>query len=182
MAKKIGMNNHIVNAFNEIKDIQGLTHYKLAINEGKSDAEALEIANTHNRDKSRSPMQWTSDTLSGFSSDTSWIGLNPDYLTLNVAIQEKNTRSLLSKYKQLIALRNSEPILQYGAYEKLIFLKDCISFTREYNEESIKCFFNFSENPKEITLNANDKILMGERIIKPNNYLIVKAIAKYHIF
>lgn len=172
--EEIGMKNHVANSFNDIKDIQGITHYKLAINNGKSDVEALQIANEHNRDKSRSPMQWNSDTLSGFSSTTSWLGINPDYLTLNAVVQEKNIVSMLTKYRQLIALRNSEPVLQYGNYEKLSFSNDCISFIRIYNKERIKCFFNFSKNPIEIALDSKEKVLLGKTTIRPNNYLIVK--------
>lgn len=172
--EEIGMKNIEANSIDEMVDIQGRTQYNLALNKGVSEAEALKIGNEHNRDKSRSPMQWSSNNFAGFSLSKPWIKVNDNYTTLNVQQQEHDLESMLSKYKQLIALRNSEPVLQYGKYKKLFFLNDLISFTREYNNEIIKCFFNFSENSKKIILNENEKILIGKTVINPNNYLIIK--------
>lgn len=172
--EEIGMKNIEANSIDEMVDIQGRTQYNLALNKGLSEAEALKIGNEHNRDKSRSPMQWSSNNFAGFSLSKPWIKVNDNYTTLNVQQQEHDLESMLSKYKQLIALRNSEPVLQYGKYKKLFFLNDLISFTREYNNEIIKCFFNFSENSKKIILNENEKILIGKTVINPNNYLIIK--------
>lgn len=174
--EEIGMENIEANSLSEIKDIQGRTQYQLAINKGLSENEALKIGNEHNRDKSRSPMQWNLDTLAGFSSSKSWIKVNTNYTTVNVALQEKNSESILSKYKQLIALRNSEPILEYGEYKELSFKNDCIKFTRSFNEELITCYFNFGKNNLEVALKENEKILLGTLIIYPNKYLIVQTI------
>ena len=63
--EEIGMENIEANALSEIKDIQGRTHYQLALNKGYSEMEALKIGNKHNRDKSRSPMQWNDKTIKG---------------------------------------------------------------------------------------------------------------------
>ena len=171
--EEIGMKNHIANSFNEIKDIQGVTHYKLAMKEGKTHEEALKIGNKNNRDKSRSPMQWSSDTLSGFSSTKSWIALNPDYITLNVAQQIKDAESMLSKYKQLIALRNSEPVLQYGSYKKLSIKDDCIHFIRSYHNSKINVIINFGK-PYTIDLPDNSIVLLGSPILKTDDFIIFK--------
>lgn len=175
--EEIGMKNHIANTFNEIKDIQGITHYKLAIKERKTLEEALKIANEHNRDKSRSPMQWNADTLAGFSLAKSWIPLNPDYTTLNVALQEKDTESMLSKYKQMIALRNAEPVLQYGSYEKLEIKDDCIHFIRSYQGYKINVLINFGK-PYTFDLPNNAKVLLGSPILNTNYFLIFKESEK----
>ncbi|RYG42559.1 MAG: glucohydrolase, partial [Chitinophagaceae bacterium] len=53
--EEIGMHNIVADRFEDIIDIQGRTHYKLAIADGKSKPEALALANRNNRDKSRSP-------------------------------------------------------------------------------------------------------------------------------
>ncbi len=172
--EEIGMTNIEANSINEMMDIQGLTHYNLALKEGKSEVEALEIGNTHNRDKSRSPMQWNNSNFAGFSSSKPWIKVHENYKQLNVALLEKNNYSLLNNYKKLILLRNSEPALQYGIYKDLSFSNDIISFTRVYKNETIRCFFNFSEKPFDVTLNKNEKILHGNSLIKPNKYLIIK--------
>jgi len=173
--EEIGMQNIEANSIEEMKDIQGLTHYNLALKDGNSQAKALEIGNRHNRDKSRSPMQWNNESFAGFSDNTPWIKVHQNYTSLNVAALEKQENSLLNNYKKLIALRNSEPVLQYGDYENLSFSNNQISFTRKYNAEIIKAFFNFSETPMLIKIDPNEKVLIGETTIKPNHYLIVKG-------
>ena len=173
--EEIGMENIMANSIDEMKDVQGHTQYKLALKGGKSKEDALALGNEHNRDKSRGPMQWDSSIYAGFSVKEPWIKVHQNYLELNVSALEKTENSLLNKYKKLIALRNAEPVLHYGEYRELIFSNDMIQFTREYNGEKIHCFFNFSENSKEINLKENQRVLLGTSILKSNNFLIVKS-------
>jgi len=172
--EEIGMENIEANSIDEIMDIQARTHYNLALKIGKSNEEALVVGNNYNRDKSRSPMQWNDTEFSGFSNKTPWIKVNENHTYLNVVSSEKNENSLLNNYKKLIALRNSEPILQYGKYKQLSFLNDIIGFTRTFNGDTIKCYFNFGKNPKKITLEKGETILLGELPIEPNKYSIIK--------
>tara|TARA_R110000868_G_scaffold152940_3_gene378189 strand:- start:232 stop:1857 length:1626 start_codon:yes stop_codon:yes gene_type:complete len=172
--EEIGMENIEANSLDEMMDIQGRTHYNLSLDNGKSKEEALIIGNTHNRDKSRSPMQWNDTEFAGFSNKTPWIKVHENHTYLNVASLEKKENSLLNNYKKLIALRNSEPALQYGKYKQLSFLNDVIAFTRTFNGDTIKCYFNFGENPKKIALEKNENILLGELTMQPNTYLIIK--------
>jgi trehalose-6-phosphate hydrolase len=173
--EEIGMKNHIANSFAEIKDIQGVTHYKQAIKEGKTPEEALKIGNENNRDKSRSPMQWNSDTLSGFSSTKSWVTLNPNYIALNVEQQNEDTESMLSRYRQLIALRNSEPILQYGSYKKLSFIDDRIQFIRSYQKSKITIIINFGK-PDTIDLPDNSEVLLGSPVLDTDGFVVFKEL------
>ncbi len=171
--EEIGMENIEAHSIDEMMDIQGRTQYQVALDNGKSKQEALKIGNKHNRDKSRSPMQWDDSEFAGFSNRTPWIKVNENHTYLNVASSEKNEHSLLNNYKKLIALRNALPTLQYGNYQQLSFLNDVIGFTRTFNGGTIKCFFNFGEHPQQITLEKSEQILLGELTIKPNKYLII---------
>ncbi|SDW33655.1 alpha-glucosidase [Flavobacterium degerlachei] len=173
--EEIGMENIKANTIAEMMDVQGRINYNLAIKAGKSEAEALTIGNEHNRDKSRSPMQWNAEYLAGFSDKSSWIKVNPNYTKINVASLEAQNNSLLNRYKKLITLRNTEAVLQYGKYSQLSFSNDCISFVRTYNGENIKCYFNFSANPLEVIVKSNQKILEGKAQIQANAYLIIKG-------
>ena len=175
--EEIGMKNHWANSFDEMQDIQGVTLYNLALEEGKTPEEALEIGNRNNRDKSRSPMQWNADTLAGFSSTRSWMELNPDHSALNVAQQIEDSTSMLSKYKRLIELRNSEPVLQYGNYKKLNFKDDCIYFTRTYNGSDIDVIINFGK-PITIDLPSKNEILIGSPVLNTNDFIVYKRSGK----
>lgn len=172
--EEIGMENIEANSIDEIKDIQGRTHYNIALKNGKSVEEALKIGNEHNRDKSRSPMQWNNTQFAGFSKVQPWIKVHENYTYLNVAALEKKDNSLLNNYKKLIALRNIEPVFQYGNYEQLSMANNCIFFIRDYKGERVKCYFNFGKIPIKIDLNSNEIVLAGNALILPNNYLLVK--------
>tara|TARA_R110000868_G_scaffold396971_3_gene669470 strand:- start:5294 stop:6847 length:1554 start_codon:yes stop_codon:yes gene_type:complete len=172
--EEIGMENIEAYSINEIIDIQGRTQYQLVLDNGKSVDQALEIGNKHNRDKSRSPMQWDDTEHSGFSDRTPWIKVHQNHSYLNVAASEKDEHSLLNRYKKIISLRNSEPVLQYGYYKELTFLNDMIIFTRIFDGDTIKCYFNFGELPYQVALEKKERILLGELTIEPDKYLIIK--------
>ncbi|MBL0026294.1 MAG: hypothetical protein IPO98_15470 [Saprospiraceae bacterium] len=101
-------------------------------------------------------------------------GTFQNYTDVNVASLAKQENSLLSRYRKIIALRNSESVLQYGEYEQLDFSNDCISFTRTYEGDSIKCVFNFGQSQKNVALQSNEKILLGKTPVTSNGYLIYR--------
>ncbi|NVO21527.1 MAG: alpha-glucosidase [Bacteroidetes bacterium] len=169
--EEIGMQNITANTPGEIIDIQGKTHYQLALQEGKSPGEALRIGNENNRDKSRSPMQWDNSLNAGFTLGKPWIKVSESYKRMNVQQSQKDTNSLLNTYKALLALRNNEKALQYGTYEQLELKNDMISFTREYQSDRIAVFINFG-NATTIQLPSNAKILRGNSTLEKNSFLI----------
>lgn len=173
--EEIGMRNILAGSYEEIVDIQGKTHYKLAVAEGKPESEALKIANDHNRDKSRSPMQWDATANAGFSVGKPWIKIHPDYITANVAASMPDQQSILNQYKKLIALRNNELVLQYGQYTDLNFKKDMITYTRSLGIEQITVVINFGKSSK-YAIPAKAIVLYGSIKLKKNKFLIYKVL------
>ena len=171
--EEIGMHNITAQNIIEMVDIQGKTHYQLALDKGKNPDEALVEGNKHNRDKSRSPMQWSANSFAGFSTEKSWIKINSDYKEINVQNLEKKQQSILKNYKELIALRNREKALQYGIYNKLEYKGNQISFTRSYEGDSITTIINFGSE-KKMKLPAGAKILMGSTNLITNSFIIYK--------
>jgi trehalose-6-phosphate hydrolase len=161
--EEIGMQNITANTIQEMADVQGKTHYKLALEKDKNPTEALLEANEHNRDKSRSPMQWNAKPNAGFSTEKTWIKINPDYKKTNVEALTTQKKSILNKYK----------ILQYGKYDNLEFNEDQILFTRSLNGKKIKVVINFGSK-KEITLPSNAEILMGSKDLESNSFIIYR--------
>jgi len=171
--EEIGMHNITAQNIEDMVDIQGKTQYQLALDKGKSPDEALREGNKHNRDKSRSPMQWSGDALAGFSTEKSWIKINSDYKEVNVQNLEKKKNSILQNYKELIELRNREKALQYGKYDKLEYADNQISFTRSFDGDTITTIINFgAEN--EVKLPAGAKVLMGNNLLIKNSFIIYK--------
>lgn len=171
--EEIGMHNITAQNSNEMVDIQGKTHYQLALDKGKNPEEALLEGNKHNRDKSRSPMQWNANSFAGFSTDKSWIKVNPDYKEINVQNLEKKQNSILKNFKALMALRNKEKALQYGKYDKLDYSDNQISYTRSFDGDTITTIINFGTE-KKMKLPAAVKILMGSTKLGTNSFIIYK--------
>ena len=69
------------------------------------------------RSRSRTPMPWKPGPGAGFTSGQPWLRLGPDAATRNVSVQAAAPGSILSFYRQLIALRAATPALQTGTLE-----------------------------------------------------------------
>jgi len=172
--EEIGMQNITADSYDEIADIQGKTFYQLAIDAEKTSVEALAEGNAHNRDKSRSPMQWDKTLHAGFTTGKPWIKVNGNYATVNVQESSGEKNSILNTYKALLALRDNEQTLQYGNYKKLERQGDMILFTRAYKGDEITVLLNFGKQ-RDIKLPKGAKILMGNTTLKSNEFLIYKT-------
>jgi alpha-glucosidase len=71
------------------------------------------------RDRARTPMQWSTARNAGFSTGTPWLPANQRYMATNVAAQERDPKSLLNWYRSLIALRKTDPAFRDGRYVPL---------------------------------------------------------------
>lgn len=171
--EEIGMHNITATTYDEIVDIQGKTFYQLALDAGKTPEQALAWGNDHNRDKSRSPMQWDSSTNAGFTTGKPWIKLNENYKDVNVQQCLMQENSILNTYKALLNLRNSEKTLQFGSYETLEQHEDVILFTRSYKGDKISVIINFGKEMK-VELPAGATVLMGNTELETNGFLIYK--------
>lgn len=171
--EEIGMHNINAEHYSEIVDIQGKTHFQLAISSGKDSIAALVEGNEYNRDKSRSPMQWNSGPFAGFSNGKPWIKINHNYLNLNVDTLSKNDTAIINTYKALIALRNKEKTLQYGNYDSLECKDDQLSFTRSYDGDRISVIINFGED-RPVLLSEGTIILLGSSQLKANSFIIYR--------
>ena len=72
------------------------------------------------RDGERTPMQWDNTKDSGFSTaEHSWLPIPPSAAQYNVSVESRDPQSILSFYKRLLAIRQSEPALREGSYVPL---------------------------------------------------------------
>lgn len=67
------------------------------------------------RDPERTPMQWDATANSGFSkANSTWLPVNPDYISLNVKLQEKVVSSPLSVMMETLKFRKANPEIALG--------------------------------------------------------------------
>jgi alpha-glucosidase len=106
------------------------------------------------RDPSRTPMQWTSGPMAGFTDgDDTWLPLAPDYTERNVEMQSKDPDSHLSLYRRLGELRNSSDALRHGDIRVLeLDAPHVLGFVRTYNHERLLTMVNFGA--QDISVNV----------------------------
>jgi len=102
------------------------------------------------RDPERTPMQWDASPNAGFTRGEPWLPLSPDHATLNVATQRRATRSMLSLYRALIALRRREPALSIGTHVKAEAIEDVLTYRRFHAGRWITVALNFSAEPRTL--------------------------------
>ena len=111
------MTNAHYTSIKPYRDVESLNYYKILLNEGKSEAEAIKIIGERSRDNSRTPMQWSADKFAGFSTSEPWISIPDNYKTINVAAEESDPDSVLNFYRQLVKLRKQHKVIQEGTIE-----------------------------------------------------------------
>jgi alpha-glucosidase len=105
------------------------------------------------RDGERTPMQWNSGKNAGFGTGAkTWLPLNPDYKTVNVAAEERNPDSILNYYKTLIRLRKQNPQLRDGKFALADTGNDrVLSFLRKTPDgKAVLVALNFTDSPQTI--------------------------------
>ncbi len=110
------------------------------------------------RDGERTPMQWDDSKNAGFSTaSTTWLPVAPDYPIKNVKVEENEPGSLLMWYKQLIAMRKTDPTLRDGDMVMLDATNPSVlSYLRKAvaGHSSILVALNCTGQPQTVTLDA----------------------------
>lgn len=114
---------------------------------------------TLGRDGSRSPMPWQDEApYAGFSTEETWLPVDPRHLDLSVGSQLKNANSCLNATRELLAIRKNHIALQIGTLEITFASEEILAFKRTHAEETVYCFFNLSSNP--VTLAQSDEFIL----------------------
>ncbi|PSN52222.1 Maltase 1 [Blattella germanica] len=82
------------------------------------------------RDPCRTPLQWDNSTSAGFStSDKTWLPVNPNYLTLNLAAEKEAPKSHYKVYQKIVAARKF-PTIQTGSLTTYPASEKVFAFSR----------------------------------------------------
>jgi alpha-amylase len=95
----------------------------------------------------RTPMQWSNEAGSGFTTGTLWESLQEDAESVNVATETADPDSLWRHYQQLIAVRAHHPALQLGSFTPLdVDHPGVVAFLRQSGEEAVLVVLNFGKS------------------------------------
>ena len=161
--QEIGMENTTFNSPDDFDDIGTIDAYKVAVDAGLSEEEAMNAASLYSRDNARTPMQWSDSPNAGFSKADPWLPVNPDYKLINVSEQAERQDSVYSFYKQLIALRKDpdyRETLVWGelepAYEDR---KGLMAYFRKA-DRTLLILANLKAEPEEIDTGCEYRVLL----------------------
>ena len=179
------MENMDFTSMEQIDDISTIDEYKVALNAGCTEKEALQAASAFSRDNARTPVQWNTEKNAGFTTGTPWLEVNPDYKEINVESQLTDSSSLLSFYKKMTALRKTQEYKDtfvYGSFKP--YKEDqenLIAYTRT-EEKNILVMGNLQSQSrnvelpgevKNVLLNNQEEVQIKNGIISLNPYQFV---------
>lgn len=183
--QEIGMENMDFTSMEQIDDISTIDEYKVALNAGCTEKEALQAASAFSRDNARTPVQWNTEKNAGFTTGIPWLEVNPDYKEINVESQLTDSGSLLSFYKKMTALRKTQEYKDtfvYGSFKP--YKEDqenLIAYTRT-EEKNILVMGNLQNQSrnvelpgevKNVLLNNQEEVQIKNETISLNPYQFV---------
>ena len=151
--QEIGMTNYPFESIETFNDVAVKTEYQIVKSQGGDVNQLLDKYKMENRDNSRTPMQWTNEVNGGFTEGTPWFPVNPNYKTINVAQQSKDSDSVLNFYKRLIKLKKSDDIYTYGEFNLIDDENENIfAYTRKLNNKTVLVAGNLTDHVASLNL------------------------------
>ena len=191
--EEFGMTNPYFDNIEKYRDVESTNNYKILLNKGCSEEEAIEILMQKSRDNSRTPVQWNDSENAGFTTGTPWIGVPENYKKINAEVALKDKNSVFYHYKKLIDLRRNEELMITGRYEDIdLENKSIYAYKRVGENGELVVISNFYEPEVKFELEGNGvtglenaKILLsnyetepeikdGKIILKPYESIIFK--------
>jgi alpha-glucosidase len=168
--QEIGMTNVHFPSIDDYDDVAIKNMYKIKREEGVSHEDIMQIIWTSSRDNSRTPMQWSAEENAGFTTGTPWMQVNPNFPGINVESQLAQEKSILSFYKNMIALKKENKVFTYGQYD-LLMEKDpqVYAYTRTSQDDKVIVIANLTKN--DAVFQADGISLSHENMLL-NNYSV----------
>jgi alpha-glucosidase len=149
--EELGMTNHDPERLEDVQDVIGKTGWP----------------KEKGRDGERTPMQWNTSANAGFNAGAkTWLPVNPNYKTINVATENANPHSLLNWYRQLIALRRDQPALYNGDYRGLnLNDPNTLAYLRQSGDKKILVVLNMTANEQTVQFDAKELGTVTGRVL-----------------
>ena len=166
--QEIGMTNVQYQTIEEYNCVGTKNLYRTKRDQGMPHDQIMQIVWTNSRDSARTPMQWDASSNAGFTSGNPWLGINSNYVEINVAQQIDDPHSILNFYKKLIALKKGSELLIYGVYDLILKKHPQIyAYTRTLGEQKALIISNLSD--REVTYRYPKLKVSSDQLVL-NNY------------
>ena len=169
--EEFGMTNPYFDDISKYRDVESTNNYKILLNKGYSEEEAIEILMQKSRDNSRTPVQWNDSENAGFTTGTPWIGVPENYKKINAEAALKDKNSVFYHYKKLIDLRRNEELMITGRYEDIdLENKSVYAYKRVGENGELVIISNFYEPEVEFELEGNGVTGLENAQVLLSNY------------
>ncbi|WP_028393171.1 glycoside hydrolase family 13 protein [Bacillus cihuensis] len=151
--QEIGMTNVQFESIQDYDDVGMINFYNIEVAKGTPHNDVMEVIWNSGRDNSRTPMQWNDCENAGFTEGTPWMKVNPNYKSINVEQQKKDSDSIYHFYKKMIQLRKNHEVFVYGEYKLLLKEHPCVyAYTRSIDNQTAVVLSNFKNAEQTISL------------------------------
>ncbi len=165
LGDELGMNNIKFDRIEDYQDIESRNMYAKAKAAGQDLKKFLAAQKISARDNGRTPFQWDASDNAGFSTAKPWLKVNPNYMTVNVAAEEKDPNSVLNYFRKIVQLRKGDKTLVYGKYTLLdAGNPDVYAYLRENEGRKVLVLLNFRATPSTTNLGmdiSKGRVLIG---------------------
>jgi alpha-glucosidase len=139
-----------------------------------------------NRDPERVPMQWDATRNGGFTTGEPWLPMGRTS-ACNVCDMQKDKRSILHLYRQLIVLRKQTPAFRCGDYAPLRSRNDILAFERFTGSDKFQVALNLTHEPRLLDwleegilvlsthLDRKDLAVKRSLLLRPDEGAIIKV-------
>ena len=169
--EELGMTNMHFTDISQCDDIEEKNIYVDLVQDAKvyTHEQMMDIISKKGRDNARTPMQWDTTENAGFTTGTPWLGVNPNYTTINAADQVEDENSIYNYYKKLIQLRKEEDIIVYGNYESLEEEDENLYiYTRSLQNKKLLVICNFTDKDLKVPDSVREMVEKNQGILISN--------------
>ena len=162
------MTNAYFDQISQYRDVESTNYFRILVDSGLSEREALAILQARSRDNSRTPMQWDETAMAGFTAGKPWIGLPARRENISAQAEASDETSILSYYKRLIRLRKQEKVISDGDIRFILPGENgVIAYERALDGRKMTVYCNFTEKPREVAFDSG-AFMMGSYETPPH--------------
>ena len=154
--EELGMTNAHYTSIEQYNDVESVNYYKILLERGVSEADALEVLRQRSRDNARTPMQWSAKPGVGFTDGKPWLESPDNYQSINVEAEEQDPDSILNYYRKLAKLRKDYPVIADGGIRFLDAGNGKVfAYERSLGGQRLTVVCNFSGDAETVALDSD---------------------------
>ena len=131
-------------------DVESLNLYKERTAAGYRHEDVMASIYARGRDNARTPMQWSGEENTGFTTGKPWLSVNENYKEVNAEAALADPNSTFYYYQKLIALRKEYDIFREGWFELMDpDSREVFAYTRDTDNAHLLVVCNFTDKTFE---------------------------------